>query len=102
MIRAPSFIPVPPRVTGGIAGTLAETTRVGFDVFVGAIVAVLGGVVAAYRKVSDHLVRSRRGGLVGRTLRFAVFLLLMAGIGFGATLLGLLGLNAMEQIGGAP
>ena len=30
---------------------------------------------------------------------FALFLLLLATIGFGATLLGLLGINAVEQLG---
>ncbi|MEM9801330.1 MAG: serine/threonine-protein kinase [Planctomycetota bacterium] len=97
---APSFVPVPPKVQGGIVGTLAETTRVGFDVFLGAIVAVLGGVVSGFRTVSDQLVRERSGGFVDRTLRFALFLAIMAGIGFGATLLGLVGLNVMEQLGG--
>jgi len=95
----PSFVPVPPKVSGGIAGTLAETTRVGFDVFLGAIVAVIGGVVGAFRTVSDQLVRSNQGGLLSRTMRFALFLLLMVSIGFGATLLGLVGLNVMEQLG---
>ncbi|MEM1449819.1 MAG: protein kinase [Planctomycetota bacterium] len=95
----PSFVPVPPKVTGGISGTLTETTRVGFDVFLGAIVAVIGGIVGAFKTISDQLVRSNQGGLVARTVRFAVFLLLMAGIGFGATLLGLVGLNVMEQLG---
>lgn len=95
----PSFVPVPPKVSGGIAGTLAETTRVGFDVFLGAIVAVIGGVVGAFRTVSDQLVRSNQGGLLSRTMRFALFLMLMVSIGFGATLLGLVGLNVMEQLG---
>lgn len=95
----PVVIPVPPRVTGGLAGTLAETNRVAFDVFVGSVVAVMGGVLAGYRSLSDQLVRSQRGGWVGRSFRFAVFLLLMASIGFGATLLGLLGINAVEQLG---
>lgn len=95
----PSFVPVPPKVSGGIAGTLTETTRVGFDVFLGAIVAVIGGVVGAFKTLSDQLVRSNQGGFLGRTVRFALFLALMAGVGFGATLLGLVGLNVMEQLG---
>jgi serine/threonine protein kinase len=95
----PVVIPVPPRVTGGLAGTLAETNRVAFDVFVGSVVAVMGGVLAGYRSISDQLVRSRQGGWIGRSFRFALFLLLMATIGFGATLLGLLGINAVEQLG---
>ena len=94
----PVVVPVPPRVTGGLAGTLAETNRVAFDVFVGSVVAVVGGVFAAYRGLSERLVRSRRGGVAGRAFRFAVFLLLMASIGFGATLLGLLGVNVVEQL----
>ncbi len=79
--------------------TLAETTRVGFDVFLGAIVAVFGGVAGTFKTISDQLVRSNQGGFIGRTMRFALFLLLMGGIGFGATLLGLVGLNVMEQLG---
>jgi len=98
-VAVPVVIPVPPRVTGGLAGTLAETNRVAFDVFVGSVVAVMGGVLAGYRTISDHLVRSQRGGWIGRSFRFALFLLLMATIGFGATLLGLLGINAVEQLG---
>ncbi len=98
-VSVPAVIPVPPRVSGGLAGTLAETNRVAFDVFVGSVVAVMRGVLAGYRSVSDQLVRSRQGGWLGRTSRFALFLLLMATIGFGATLLGLLGINAVEQLG---
>ena len=89
----------PARFPGGLAGTLAETNRVAFDVFVGSVLAVVGGVLAGYRSLSDQLVRSRRGGWLGRSLRFALFLLLMASIGFGATLFGLLGINALEQLG---
>jgi hypothetical protein len=66
---------------------------------VGSVVAVMGGVLAGYRSISDQLVRSRQGGWIGRSFRFALFLLLMATIGFGATLLGLLGINAVEQLG---
>lgn len=95
----PVVVPVPPRVTGGLAGTLAETNRVAFDVFVGSVLAVVGGVLAGYRSLSDQLVRSHEGGLPGRAFRFAVFLVLMASVGFGATLLGLLGINAVEQLG---
>ncbi len=98
-VSVPAVIPVPPRVTGGLAGTLAETNRVAFDVFVGSVVAVMRGVLAGYRSISDQLVRSRRGGWLGRSSRFALFLFLMATIGFGATLLGLLGINAVEQLG---
>lgn len=98
-VSVPAVVPVPPPVTGGLAGTLAETNRVAFDVFVGSVLAVVGGVLAGYRSLSDQLVRSRRGGWLGRSLRFALFLLLMASIGFGATLFGLLGINALEQLG---
>ena len=98
-VSVPAVIPVPPRVTGGLTGTLAETNRVAFDVFVGSVVAVMRGVLAGYRSISDQLVRSRQGGWLGRSSRFALFLLLMATIGFGATVLGLLGINAVEQLG---
>ena len=97
--HADSVIPVPPKVEGGLFATLAETTRVGFDVFLAAIVAVLGSIVGLFRAISDRLVRSDRGGLVGRAARFAVFLLIMAGVGFGATLLGMFGLFVLEHAG---
>lgn len=101
--RAPavSVIPVPPQVTGGLGLTMLETTRVGFDVFFAVIVAVLTGIVGSFRYVTDHLVRSQRGGVLARGLRFAMFLLIMAGVGFGATLVGMFGLFVLEQAGGA-
>lgn len=96
---AVSVIPVPPKVAGGLAATLVETTRVGFDVFIAAIFAVLGAIIGAFRTVTDRLVRSQRGGILARTARFAVFLFIMAGIGFGATLLGMFGLFVLEHAG---
>ena len=97
--HADSVIPVPPKVQGGLLATLAETTRVGIDVFLAAIVAVLGSIVGLFRVISDRLIRSDRGGFLGRAARFAVFLLIMAGVGFGATLLGMFGLFVLEHAG---
>ncbi len=96
-----SVIPVPPRVTGGLGSTMLETIRVGFDVFLAVILAVTGALVGGFRYVTDHLVRSQRGGVMARALRFAVFLLIMVGVGFGATLVGMFGLFVLEQAGGA-
>lgn len=96
-----SVIPVPPKVTGGLGSTMLETTRVGFDVFLAVIVAVTSSLVGGFRYVTDHLVRSQRGGALARALRFAVFLLIMVGVGFGATLVGMFGLFVLEQAGGA-
>lgn len=93
----PTIIPVPPKVTGGPFATLMETTRVGFDVFAAAIVAVVQSILDAFRLVTDRLIRSDRGGLLGRAWRFALFLLIMAGVGFGATLLGLFGLFVLAR-----
>ncbi|MFT5734815.1 MAG: serine/threonine protein kinase [Planctomycetota bacterium] len=93
----PTIIPVPPKVTGGLFATLMETTRVGFDVFAAAIVAVVQSILGALRVVTDRLVRSDRGGVVGRTARFTLFLMIMASVGFGATLLGLFGLFVLER-----
>lgn len=98
-VPAVSIIPVPPKVSGGHFATLLETTRVGFDVFVAAIIAVGGWITGAFRHVTDRLVRSRRGGWVARSARFGAFLFLMAGIGFGATLVGLFGLFVLEHAG---
>ena len=95
-----SVIPVPPQGDGGLA-TMLETTRVAFDVFLAVIVAVTGALVGGFRYVTDHLVRSQRGGALARALRFAVFLLIMVGVGFGATLVGMFGLFVLEQAGGA-
>ena len=96
-----SVIPVPPKVTGGLGSTMLETTRVGFDVFLAVIVAVTSAHAGGFRYVTDHLVRSQRGGALARALRFAVFLLIMVGVGFGATLVGMFGLFVLEQAGGA-
>ena len=96
-----SVIPVPPKMTGGLGSTMLETIRVGFDVFLAVIVAVTGALVGGFRYVTDHLVRSERGGVLARALRFAVFLLIMVGVGFGATLVGMFGLFVLEQAGGA-
>ncbi len=98
-VPAVSIIPVPPKVTGGLFATLLETTRVGFDVFVAAIIAVFGWITGTFRHVTDRLVRSRRGGFVARSARFAFFLFIMTGIGFGATLVGLFGLFVLEHAG---
>ena len=96
-----SVIPVPPKMTGGLGSTMLETIRVGFDVFLAVIVAVTGALVGGFRYVTDHLVRSQRGGVLARALRFAVFLLIMVGVGFGATLVGMFGLFVLEQARGA-
>lgn len=96
-----SVIPVPPKVTGGLGSTMLETIRVGFDVFLAVIVAVTSALVGGFRYVTDHLVRSQRGGALARALRFAVFLLIMVGVGFGATLVGMFGLFVLEQAGSA-
>ena len=93
----PTIIPVPPKVTGGPFATLMETTRVGFDVFAAAIVAVVQFILGAFRSVTDSLIRSDSGGLIGRTARFALFLFIMAGVGFGATLLGLFSLSVLAR-----
>lgn len=93
----PTIIPVPPKVVGGPFATLMETTRVGFDVFAAAIVAVVQFILGAFRAVTDRLIRSDRGGLVGRALRFALFLFIMTGVGFGATLLGLFSLSVLAR-----
>lgn len=84
-----AMVPVPPRLTGGLGSTLYQTTRVGFDVFVESILGVVTSITGAFRWITDRLVRQRSGGAVGRAARFALFLLVMAGVGFGATLLGL-------------
>ena len=80
---------------------MLETTRVGFDVFLAVIVAVTGARRRVPLHLTDHLVRSQRGGALARALQFAVFLLIMVGVGFGATLVGLFGLFVLEQAGGA-
>lgn len=84
-----AMVPVPPRIAGGLGSTLYQTTRVGFDVFVESILGVVMSIAGAFKWITDRLVRRRSGGAVGRAARFALFLLVMAGVGFGATLLGL-------------
>jgi len=84
-----AMVPVPPRIAGGLGSTLYQTTRVGFDVFVESIIGVVASIAGAFKWITDRLVRQRSGGAVGRAVRFALFLLVMAGVGFGATLLGL-------------
>ncbi len=93
----PTIIPVPPKVVGGPFATLMETTRVGFDVFAAAIVAVVQFILGTFRAVTDRLIRSDRGGLIGRAVRFALFLFIMTGVGFGATLLGLFSLSVLGR-----
>jgi serine/threonine protein kinase len=90
----PHAVPVPPRVQGGLLGTLAQTAVVGAEVLIALVGNLLRGVLGAFRAVVDRLLR-RSGGVVGRVLGVVGFVLFMAGLGFVVMLVGMVFLDAV-------
>jgi serine/threonine protein kinase len=86
-------VPVPPRVEGGIVGTLFSTLVLGLEVVVSLVGNLLRGSVRIFKSMTDRLVR-RGGGTISRGLRLVAFLLIMGVLGAVAMLIGMLFLEA--------
>ena len=82
-------IPVPPRVDGGLLGTVFSTLVLSLEVLVSLVGNVLRGSVRFSRSFWEHLVRTS-GGMLRRAVRFAFFLLVMSVMGFGLMTIGML------------
>jgi tRNA A-37 threonylcarbamoyl transferase component Bud32 len=88
-------VPVPPRVGGGIVGGALATTRIAIEVLLALLAGLARAAVFAWRVLVDRLL-SRRGNVVRRAGRLVLFVLVMAGLGFVVTLLGMVGLLLFE------
>jgi len=89
-------VPVPPRVGGGIVGGALATARIAVEVLLALLAGLARAAVFAWRVLVDRLL-SRRGNVVRRAGRLALFVLVMAGLGFVVTLLGMVGLLLFER-----
>jgi len=89
-------VPVPPRVGGGFIGSALATTRIAVEVLVALLAGLARAALFGWRALVDRLL-SRRGNFVGRAGRLLLFLLVMAGLGFVVTLLGMVGLLLFER-----
>ena len=87
-------VPVPPRVEGGLLGTLLSSAVVALEVLVAMLGNLLGGILRLFRFLTEHLLR-RSGGVLVRTLRLFVFLGLMVALGFTVMTVGMVFLNAV-------
>lgn len=89
-------VPVPPRVEGGIFATVWQTIVVGFEVLAALFGSVLKGIVRAYQRVVQVLLRGNAQGLVGRAFGWMGFLAVMAGLGFTVMVVGMLFIDAVD------
>ncbi|MCP3917751.1 MAG: protein kinase [bacterium] len=92
--RAAGTIPVPPRVEGGALGTVIATVVLGLEVLVSLVGNLLRGLVRGFKAVGDRLL-IRSGGVMGRAVRFFVFVLLMGALGFAVMMVGMAFLHAI-------
>ena len=90
---APVTIPVPPRVEGGVIGSILSTGVLGLEVLVALVGGVLRGMAFLVRSVGEWL--SRSGNIAGQLLRAAAFFLFMAMVGAIVISAGLLVLGAV-------
>ena len=82
-------IPVPPRVGGGVLGTLLSTVLVGFEVLVSLVGSLGRGLVRGFRSFGERVLRPS-GNFFVRALRLAAFLGLMMMLGAAVMVVGLL------------
>jgi len=87
-------IPVPPRVAGGLVGTVFSTVVVSFEVLVSLVGNLLTGSVGVVRTGWERFARTS-GGVVRRTLRFAFFMMVMSVVGFCLMTIGMFLIEAM-------
>jgi tRNA A-37 threonylcarbamoyl transferase component Bud32 len=93
---AAGTVPVPPRVEGGLLGTVLSTLVVAMEVLVALVGNLLRGLVRLFRTLVDRLVRTS-GGVVSRAVRLTLFLFLMGALGFGVMLVGMIFLEAIGE-----
>ncbi|MFT5050367.1 MAG: tRNA A-37 threonylcarbamoyl transferase component Bud32 [Chlamydiales bacterium] len=87
-------IPVPPRVAGGLVGTLFSTVVVSLEVLVSLVGSLLTGSVGAVRAGWERFGRTS-GGFVRRSLRFTFFMMAMSVVGFCLMTIGMFLIEAM-------
>ncbi len=91
----PAAVPVPPKVEGGLVGTVGSTLVVGFEVLLALLSGFFRGLYLGARRLAERLLR-RSGSALGRAARFGLFLTLMATFGFALTMLGMVFLEAFD------
>lgn len=91
---APTTIPVPPRVEGGVVGTLFSTLLLGLEVLGALLANVLRGAIALARGLARRLTRDS-GGVVVRALRMTGFVVAMAFLGAAVMTVGMFFVEAM-------
>jgi hypothetical protein len=87
-------VPVPPRVEGGLLGTLWSSAVVGAEVLVALLGNLLKGIVRTFHFLTESLLR-RSGGVIVRAARLLLFLGLMAVLGFTVMMVGMVFLDAV-------
>ncbi len=89
-------VPVPPKVGGGVFGSAFATARIGVEVLIALLAGLVRAGLFAWRALVERLLH-RGGNVALRTGRLLVFVLVMGGLGFLVTLLGMVGLLILEQ-----
>lgn len=79
-------IPVPPRVSGGMLGTLLSTLVLGLEVLVSLVTGTIRRIIRFLQGRGGRLLSST-GGILSRAVRFVVFLALLTMLGGGVTYL---------------
>ncbi|MEE8467360.1 MAG: hypothetical protein V3T22_02835, partial [Planctomycetota bacterium] len=87
-------VPVPPRVEGGLLGSLWSSGVVGAEVLVALLGNLLKGILHAFHFLTESLLR-RSGGVIVRAARLLLFLGLMALLGFTVMMVGMVFLDAV-------
>lgn len=87
-------VPVPPRVEGGMVGTLLSTVVLALEILASLVGSLLRGTAHGLRVGGDRLWRSS-GGLFSKALRLAFFVFAMALLGGLVMTAGMLFLGAM-------
>lgn len=90
-------IPVPPRVEGGVLGTVFSTIVLSLEVLVSLVGNLLAGTARVMRGGWERFGRTS-GGIVRRTVRFTFFLTVMGVLGFTLMTIGMF---LIEAMGGA-
>ncbi len=90
---AAGTVPVPPRVEGGLLGTLWSSAVVGAEVLVALLANLLKGIAHSFHFLTENLLR-RSGGVIVRAARLVLFLGLMAVLGFTVMMVGMVFLDA--------
>jgi len=87
-------VPVPPRVEGGVVGTMFSTVVVGLEVVVSLVGNLLRGSVRLFKGLGDRSLRAS-GGFLSRSMRLVAFVLVMMLLGAIVMTVGLLFMDAI-------